>query len=106
MIEDKEKIYDEQIFPLMERILAVVKEHKIPFFTTFQCSDDTFCTSELIPQEDSHIILEFLDALYQCREGNGVNIDKFVFWIIKRVRGQEHSSLVLNQLLREKEDER
>jgi hypothetical protein len=106
MMEDKEKIYDEQIFPLMEKILAVVKEHKIPFFTTFQCSDDTFCTSELIPREDSHIILEFLDALYQCREGNGVNIDKFMIWVIKQVGELNHTSLILNQLLREKEDER
>jgi hypothetical protein len=36
MNPDSEKIYDEQIFPLMEQIIAICKEHKIPMVASFQ----------------------------------------------------------------------
>ena len=35
-----EKIYDEQILPLVERIAAVCNEHGIPFAMVFPLDDD------------------------------------------------------------------
>lgn len=46
---DLEKVYDEQIAPLMTKIIAVCNEHKMPIFATFQYAateDDEFvCTT-------------------------------------------------------------
>jgi len=36
MNKDSEKIYDEQISPLMTKIIAVCKENNIPMFSSFQ----------------------------------------------------------------------
>lgn len=53
---DKEAIYDEQISPLMTRIIAICKEHRIPLVAQFQYANDeeegpAFCTTSL-PFED------------------------------------------------------
>ena len=37
---DLEKVYDEQIAPLMTQIIAICKEHKLPLFATFLYADD------------------------------------------------------------------
>ena len=44
-MNDKEQIYDKEIFPLIEKIINICKKHKMPFFTSFQYSNDNFCTS-------------------------------------------------------------
>lgn len=36
MIKDNEQIYDEQIAPLMTKIIEICKEHEIPMLCTFQ----------------------------------------------------------------------
>lgn len=36
----KESVYDEQIAPLISRVIAICKEHKIPAAATFQYEDD------------------------------------------------------------------
>jgi len=37
----KEKIYDEQISPMMTKIIEICKEHNIPTFCTFGLDEDT-----------------------------------------------------------------
>lgn len=37
---DKEAIYDEQIFPLMEKILTICRENQIDFIATFCLIED------------------------------------------------------------------
>ena len=51
----KEAIYDEQINPLMARILEICKEHKIAMLADFFFSDaeDLHCTSALLPKDFS-----------------------------------------------------
>lgn len=49
---DKEAVYDEQIAPLMERIIAICREHEIPTLATFAYRLDTHgeydsCTTAL-----------------------------------------------------------
>ncbi len=41
MNPDSERIYDAEIAPLMTRIIAVCKAHRIPMLATFQLSDGT-----------------------------------------------------------------
>jgi hypothetical protein len=56
---DKEAIYDEHISPLMEKIIALVVEHDIPFGATFQLTDGEeamFCTTTLPAKwQDDHM---------------------------------------------------
>lgn len=52
-VKDNEAIYDEQIDPLMMRIIDICKDHQIPMFATFQYveSEDGgmagFCTTRI-----------------------------------------------------------
>lgn len=52
MIWDKESIYDEQIYPLMSKIIGICKGHKIPMVAQFQIANSEelgarFCTTTL-----------------------------------------------------------
>ncbi|MCK4822306.1 hypothetical protein KA005_41470 [bacterium] len=95
-MKDKESIYDKKIAPLMTQIIDICKEHELPFFASFQCADDSFCTS--FDHTKGHPVFEYYDALKQSMESGGINIDKFMFWIMKGARIKGHSSIILSQL--------
>lgn len=49
---DLENVYDEQIAPLMTKIIAICKEHRLPMLASFQYQRDAdegegFCTTTL-----------------------------------------------------------
>lgn len=54
----REKVYDEQISPLMTKIIAICQEHKIPMVASFELdrteghaeNDPLFCTTALLPK--------------------------------------------------------
>lgn len=52
-----ERVYDEQIFPLMAQIIAICKEHKMPMLADFslgfdECSEeDLKCTTALLSDD-------------------------------------------------------
>ena len=96
----KEKIYDEQIFPLMTQIMEICKNNKIPMFATFEYNKDEFYTSLIRKKEYSpHYLFTYYDVLSRCGEKKGVNIDKIIMWMIKEARRVgKHSSICLNQL--------
>ena len=96
-MEDKEAVYDEQIAPLMKQIIEICNANEIPMFATFQYSNDGLCTSMRYHGSDL-LLFQSLDALFQSREGKGINIDKFMFWIMKKVKKTRHTSLILQQL--------
>ena len=68
MIQDNEAIYDEQINPLMGQIIALCKEHGIPFIACFQLNDGDeedaplLCSSANIPKGTAPQILAGYDA--------------------------------------------
>ena len=110
---DKEKIYDEQISPLMSQIIEICKEHKIPLFANFgfdpvpHIEDEKgrypadSCNTCLIGEEyDSHWVFDHFAAVNQCRSSNkGVNIDKYLMWIEKEVKKLgSHGSIYLSQM--------
>jgi hypothetical protein len=49
----KEQIYDTQIYPLMEQIIRICKEHKIAHVCTFSLDKESelFCTTNDISDE-------------------------------------------------------
>ena len=93
---DKEKVYDEEIFPLMEKIIDICNNHEIPLFTTFQYNDDGFCTT--CATKESHSVFYYLDAIRQCIQDDSINIDKFIMWAMKRAKKTGHSSVILKHL--------
>lgn len=52
---NKEQVYDEEINPLMAKILAICKEHKIAMVAQFSTPNDEdpdlLCTSALLDEE-------------------------------------------------------
>lgn len=60
---DLEAVYDEQINPLMEKIIAICKEHNLPFVATFQyTSEPDFCSSAMLPKE--RFVSDQLEKIY------------------------------------------
>lgn len=95
---NKEKIYDQQIAPLMAQVIQICKREGITVFAEFQYSEDGFCTT-LIPGSEKHLQFTLFDALRQCKEDTGVNLDKFYIWCAKNIPNK--SSIVMNLLGKE-----
>lgn len=52
----KEQIYDEEIYPLMAKILDICKEHRIAMLADFHMDNGLKCTSaRLAPEYNPHI---------------------------------------------------
>lgn len=96
LMKDKEHIYDKKIAPLMTQIIDICKEHKLPFFASFQFADNEFCISG--GRMEGHPVFAYYDALEQCSELDGINIDKFMFWVMKGAKEKGHTSIILSQL--------
>ncbi len=75
--KEREKIYDEQIYPLMSQIIAICKANDMPMFCDIEYAEGDFSTT-LIPASEKHFIYECYHILRQCKEPGGVNIDKFL----------------------------
>jgi hypothetical protein len=63
-IKDNEAVYDDQINPLMAQIIAICKEHEIPFLASFQYSEEGLCTSYVLPSGSSPRLNVAADLLY------------------------------------------
>jgi hypothetical protein len=50
-MKTKEQIYDECICELMERVIAICKEHKIALIADFALDEDLHCTTALLDAE-------------------------------------------------------
>jgi hypothetical protein len=51
MSDNREKIYDEQIAPLMTEIIKIAKQHDIPMVASFQLDDvDLLCSTVIVPE--------------------------------------------------------
>lgn len=90
----QEKIYDEKISPLMTEIIKICKEHEITIFSLFQYDKTEFCKT-YIPNEP-HMLFNLINIMHQCIEEKGVNIDKFLFSIMRLYPNT--SSMCLHQL--------
>jgi hypothetical protein len=65
---DLEKVYDEQINPLMAKIIDICHEHKMPMVASFQFksdgkSDHDLCSSALLDRDERPIAPE-LERIY------------------------------------------
>ena len=71
---EKEKIYDEQISPLMTEIIKICKENKIAFFANYrlgfdeEAGEDLLCTTS-IPNDNEEEI-KVLNKLWKVARNN------------------------------------
>ena len=86
-MHEKEKVYDEQISPLLLQIIDICDEHNIQLYTEFEIGDeyDDMCFTRI-----GKIKQQSLEALSKSWQSGGFNIDKFIFWILKTFN-VEHS---------------
>lgn len=96
-MEDLEKVYDDEISPLIVKIITICKEHDMPMFASFQYSDSDFCTT-ILASGPHHPVFDHYSAIKQSIEDNGVNIDKYLFGVLREAHKYGHSSLCLKQL--------
>lgn len=96
-MKNKEQIYEDQIAPLMAKIIEICKVEEIPMFSDFQLCDLEFCTTLIYPDVDGrNFIMRLYNILAQCKIEEGVNIDKFFFHLAKNYPNK--SSIVMKQL--------
>ena len=99
-MENKEKVYDEQIAPLMAQIIEICKREEIPMFADFQYADLDYCTTFIYPDVDGrNVTMNLYNVLSQCKIEEGVNIDKFFLSISRKY--QNTSSIVMKILGKE-----
>lgn len=97
---DREKIYDAEISPIMKQLIDKCKEHKMPLFVECEYAEGDFCKSHLAPKDwNPHAVFTTFEVISQCIQNSGVNIDKYLFWIIKQIEeAGGHSSIFMSQL--------
>lgn len=91
--DDKEKVYDEQISPLMKQIIEICQKNDIPMFTEFQFGPCDFVKTNL--SKNGHFLFKWLEVCAQCATEDGMNADKFIGWLMK----QENTSSAYLSLL-------
>ena len=98
--KDREKIYDDEISPIMQQLIEKCKEHKMPLFIECEYAQGDFCKSNLSPNDwDPHAVFTTFEAISQCVQKGGVNIDKYFFWLIKQIKeAGGHGSMFMSQL--------
>jgi len=98
--KDREKIYDEEISPLIQQVIEICKENKMPLFIECEFNKGDFCKTAIAPEEwNPHGGFLTLDVITQCFQDDGVNIDKYIMWVIKQVKeAGRHGSIYLSQL--------
>lgn len=91
-----EDVYDAEIAPLMSRIIAICKEHKIPMLATYQYVDSDeygpgFCTTKLLfaeraPSDMNGLAMSWPKAPVMLTETHVTNPDGSKVITIGRVR--------------------
>ena len=89
----REKVYDEQIYPLMNKIMDIVKEHDIPLHATFLLGNGDACTTHLEGTDTSWL----MRAFYYLSQSRG-NFDTFMIAIQRDADKYGHSSIFLKVL--------
>ena len=76
MIKDNEKIYDEQIFPLMTKIIAICRENDIPFVASYEYAPEYFCSSAWKVDGQSTFMSKLFTLIRHKAKGNRISTMK------------------------------
>jgi len=93
MSREQEKIYIDDVHPLVERITLICKQSGMPMFMTFQDGSDSFRTS-CINQENS----QFEKLKLHMLVNETWSIDQLLSIIIEDAKKNGHDSLYLKAM--------
>lgn len=79
--EDAEDVYDAEIAPLMTKIIAICKQHRIPMLASFQYAVDgdgngQLCTTRIPFAAESVLMEQAKRVLFQQPAGFGLTISQ------------------------------
>jgi len=66
-----EEIHDKEISPLMEKIIEICKEHKIPMVACFNYGPNEHCSTVMIGDEypEDRLLRELANRIHLARRG-------------------------------------
>lgn len=88
---------NKEIAPLLLQIGKLCDKYDMSLFATVEYLPNEFDTTMTF-KKWAHIIFTNYNVFRQCIEENGINIDKYFFWLIKTMKGKKHSSMFLYRL--------
>ena len=88
-----EKIYDEQVAPLLLRACKICEEHKLPFVANVELADDSFGTTQY-PGESPSFAMRLVSWAVQCKG----NLDLLIIKVSRHNGSRKHNSIVLDIL--------
>lgn len=95
--QTKEEFYDSEIAPVLAELAKKCQDRGMAIIAAVDIGGADHGRTAAIP-ENSHPVFGWLNALAQCAEEKGVNIDKFMFGIMRDAVERGHSSTVLRSL--------
>jgi hypothetical protein len=100
-MEDLEKFYDTEVAPLIGQAMDICSERGIPAFASVQFSDKRYSVARVSAKGKwkGHVVFEYFSALADCVDGDDVDIDQFMLWLLARAAKRGHNSLLLNELI-------
>jgi len=97
-MENNEKFYDDEIAPTLLLLCKKCQDQGIPFLASIGYAPGEIGRTAFVPV-GSHAVIEIGNVLAQCGAmGTAINIDNFLFWLMKWARKVGHSSIILSQL--------
>lgn len=98
--KDREKIYDDEISPIVTQLIAKCKEHKMPLFLECEFNSGNFCKTNIAPEDwNPHAVFTTFEVISRCIQDGGVNIDKYLMWVIKQIeKNGGHGSIYMSKL--------
>lgn len=73
----RETVYDEQISPLIKKIIAVCKEHSIPMLADFELDDGMPCTTAILGKDSPERLRRAHDVLRPHRGSPVIMVSTF-----------------------------
>lgn len=67
-LADNEQVYDEQIAPLMTKIIGICKENKLPFLAVFQYQPEGMCSTCIADIEGAHRVFKHTADMFFGRD--------------------------------------
>ena len=95
-MEDKERVYDEQISPLMAQIIQICQDNGMPLVAHVQYSPEGLATTSVGTTAESMLKMRIAAQLAHCIVAS--NLDEFLFWLVKEEARQSTGSLMLAAL--------
>lgn len=94
----EEAFYDAEIAPVLLALCKKCQDRGLGFLAMVQYDPDGSVGRTVSLPANASAVLRYANALGQAQTAGGVNIDGFMFAVMREARETGHSSMVLMQL--------